>query len=181
VYTATEQVVEVLLQTLDTTIVPCPQVVMQNAMQVLANLGYVLSYSEQIQLPSMVQLETNIHLFSQHLPLLIQGDLFTSMILNSAISMRNDKEQLWIQAYGALILPIRESIDQSALTVQQNQQRMVDTVMIAQRDCLIVRALAKSIQFKPTMAKEAFCAAYQPSFSSLLSLLVWSQVHNHPH
>jgi hypothetical protein len=182
VFKATESVLQVLLQTLDTTIVPSPQLVMQNAMQLLASLGYVLPYDDLISLPSMAQLEANIHQFSQHLPLTIQGDLYTSMsnsILNSAISMKNsgatneEAMQRWANAYGALILPIRESIDESAKTLQQNEQRVLEGVMVTQiqRDCYLVRCLARSVETKPKIAKDGFCSAYQPTFPSFLALL----------
>ncbi|GLE03614.1 hypothetical protein PINS_up012516 [Pythium insidiosum] len=179
---ATEGILQVLLTTLDTTIVPSPHIVMQSAMQLLANLGYVLPYDEMVSLPSMSQLETHIHGFSQHLPLTIQGDLYTSMsnsILNSAISLRSsgaasdEAMQRWANAYGALILPLRESIDQSAIAVQQNDGRILDRAMISQiqRDCFIVRSLARSVETKPKIAKDGFCSAYQPSFASLLALM----------
>ncbi|KAJ0407483.1 hypothetical protein ATCC90586_008958 [Pythium insidiosum] len=179
---ATEGILQVLLTTLDTTIVPSPHVVMQSAMQLLANLGYVLPYDEMVALPSMSQLETHIHTFSQHLPLTIQGDLYTSMsnsILNSAISLRSsgaasdEAMQRWANAYGALILPLRESIDQSAMAVQQNDSRVLERAMISQiqRDCFIVRSLARSVETKPKIAKDGFCSAYQPSFGSLLALM----------
>ncbi|TMW59926.1 hypothetical protein Poli38472_004995 [Pythium oligandrum] len=179
---STESVLQVLLQTLDTTIISSPQIVMQNAMQLLANLGYVLPYDDMISLPSMVQLEANIHQFSQHLPLTIQGDLYTSMsnsILNSAISLRNsgatneEAMQRWANAYGALILPIRESIDQSAIAVQQNEHRVLEQIMITQfqRDFYLVRCLARSVELKPKIAKDGFCSAYQQSFPSILSLM----------
>lgn len=179
---ATESVLQVLLQTLDTTIVPSPQLVMQNAMQLLASLGYVLPYDDLVSIPSMAQLEANIHQFSQHLPLAIQGDLYTSMsnsILNSAISLRNtgasNEEAMnrWASAYGALILPIRESIDQSAAAVQQNEHRVLERVMVTQiqRDFYLVRCLARSVETKPKIAKDGFCSAYQTSFPSFLSLL----------
>lgn len=182
---ATESVVQVLLQTLDTTIVPSPQVVMQNSMQLLANLGFVLSYEDMVQVPSMTQLEAHIHSFSQHLPLAIQGDLYTSMsnsILNSAISMKSggnsaaeqaEATKRWTDAYGALILPIRESIDQSALTLHQNDHRVLERVMMTQlqRDCYLVRCLARSVETKPKVAKDAFFSVYQASFPSLIALL----------
>lgn len=182
---ATESVVQVLLHTLDTTIVPSPQVVMQNSMQLLANLGFVLSYEDMVQVPSMTQLEAHIHTFSQHLPLAIQGDLYTSMsnsILNSAISMKtggnSPSEQeaatkRWSDAYGALILPIRESIDQSAVTLHQNEHRVLERVMMTQlqRDCYLVRCLARSVETKPKVAKDAFFSVYQASFPSLMALL----------
>ncbi|KAF1321406.1 Exportin-6-like protein, partial [Globisporangium splendens] len=181
---ATESVLQVLLHTLDTTIVPSPQVVMQNSMQLLANIGFVLSYDDLIQVPSMSQLEGNIHQFSLHLPLTIQGDLYTSMsnsILNSAISLRGTgasganeaSAQKWGEAYGQLILPIRESIEQSALTLQQNENRVLERVMVAQiqRDCFLVRCLAQSVETKPKVAKDAFFSAYQSTFPSLMSLM----------
>lgn len=183
VLNATESVLQVLLHTLDTTIVPSPQVVMQNSMQLLANLGFVLSYNDLIQVPSMSQLESNIHQFSLHLPLTIQGDLYTSMsnsILNSAISLRSNggsvdeaSVQKWGEAYGQLIFPIRESIEQSALTLQQNEQRVLERAMVSQiqRDCYLVRCLARSVETKPKVAKDAFFSAYQSTFPSLMSLM----------
>lgn len=183
VMNATESVLQVLLHTLDTTIVPSPQVVMQNSMQLLANLGFVLSYNDLIQVPSMSQLESNIHQFSLHLPLTIQGDLYTSMsnsILNSAISLRSNgasvneaSVQKWGEAYGQLIFPIRESIEQSALTLQQNEQRVLERAMVSQiqRDCYLVRCLARSVETKPKVAKDAFFSAYQSAFPSLMSLM----------
>lgn len=182
---ATESVVQVLLHTLDTTIVPSPQIVMQNSMQLLANLGFVLSYEDMVQVPSMTQLEAHIHTFSQHLPLAIQGDLYTSMsntILNSAISMKaggnSPSEQeaatkRWSDAYGTLILPIRESIDQSAVTLHQNEHRVLERAMMTQlqRDCYLVRCLARSVETKPKVAKDAFFSVYQASFPSLMALL----------
>lgn len=182
---ATESIVQVLLHTLDTTIVPSPVVVMQNSMQLLANLGFVLSYEDMNQVPSMTQLEAHIHTFSQHLPLAIQGDLYTSMsnsILNSAISMKSSgntpSEQeaaikRWSDAYGSLINPIRESIDQSALTIHQNEHRVLERVMVTQlqRDCYLVRCLARSVETKPKVAKDAFFGVYQPAFPSLMALL----------
>ncbi|TYZ69180.1 hypothetical protein PybrP1_006162 [[Pythium] brassicae (nom. inval.)] len=186
---ATERVLRVLLTTLDTSIVPAPQVVMQNAMQLLANLGFVLSYDDLARVPSMAQLEGTIHQFSLHLPLAIQGDLYTSMansILNSAISLRaagadvaaaaanEAAAQRWGEAYAQLLLPVRESLEQSALTLQQNEHRVLERVMVAQiqRDCYLVRCLARSVELKPKVAKDAFFAAYQSSFPSLLSLLM---------
>lgn len=179
VLAATESVLQVLLQTLDTTIVPSPQVVMHNSMQLLANLGYVLSYDDMIELPSMAQLEKNIHQFSLHLPLSIQGDLYTAMsnsILNSAISMRpgtDSSVQRWGSAYGALILPIKEAIEQSALALQQNENRILESVMVnqIQRDCYLVRCLARSVETKPKIAKDAFYSAYQSTFPAIMALL----------
>lgn len=183
VLNATESVLRVLLNTLDTSIVPSPQVVMQNSMQLLANLGFVLSYDDLVQVPSMSQLENNIHQFSLHLPLTIQGDLYTSMsnsILNSAISLRGASAaaseasvQKWGEAYGQLILPIRESLEQSALTLQQNEHRVLERVMVSQiqRDCYLVRCLARSVEMKPKVAKDAFFSAYQSSFPPLMSLM----------
>lgn len=184
---ATERVLRVLLTTLDTSIVPAPQVVMQNAMQLLANLGFVLSYDDLACVPSMAQLERTVHQFSLHLPLAIQGDLYTSMansILNSAISLRaagngggaaaNEAAvQRWGEAYGQLLLPVRESLEQSALTLQQNEHRVLERGMVAQiqRDCYLVRCLARAVELKPKVAKDAFFAAYQSAFPSLLSLL----------
>lgn len=183
VLSATESVVQVLLQTLDTTIVPSPTVVMQNAMQLLANLGYVLPYDDLVRVPSMAQLERNIHTFSLHLPLAIQGDLYTSMsnsILNSAISLRTNAASAsdaapsaWTDAYGQLIFPIRESLEQSALTLQQNDHRVLERGMVSQiqRDCYLVRCLARSVETKPKVAKDAFLSAYASAFPSLLALL----------
>ncbi|KAH7465544.1 hypothetical protein PRIC1_012472 [Phytophthora ramorum] len=182
VLNASESVLQVLLHTLDTTIVPSPLAVMQNSMQLLANLGFVLSYEDMLQIPSMAQLEAHIHTFSLHLPLAIQGDLYTSMsnsILNSAISLRgnngtaNEPEQRWENAYGSLLIPIRESIDQSAVALHQNAQRVLEHAMVSQlrRDCYLVRCLARSIETKPKVAKDAFFSVFQHSFPSLMALL----------
>ncbi|RLN80911.1 hypothetical protein BBJ28_00003408 [Nothophytophthora sp. Chile5] len=181
---ATESVLQVLLHTLDTTIVPSPLVVMQNSMQLLANLGFVLSYDDMIHIPSMSQLEAHIHQFSLHLPLAIQGDLYTSMsnsILNSAISLRgsgtsggtDSSQPRWEDAYGSLIMPIRESIDQSAVTLHQNEQRVLEHAMVTQlrRDCYLVRNLARSVETKPKVAKDAFFSVYESTFPSLMALL----------
>ncbi|EGZ09005.1 hypothetical protein PHYSODRAFT_524761 [Phytophthora sojae] len=181
VLNASESVLQVLLHTLDTSIVPSPLAVMQNSMQLLANLGFVLSYEEMLQIQSMTQLEAHIHQFSLHLPLAIQGDLYTSMsnsILNSAISLRGNSDasngaQSWENAYGSLLVPIRESIDQSAVALHQNEQRVLEHAMIAQlrRDCYLVRCLARSVETKPKVAKDAFFSVFQPSFPSLMALL----------
>ncbi|KAF4319342.1 hypothetical protein JM18_002903 [Phytophthora kernoviae] len=185
VLNASESILQVLLHTLDTTIVPSPLAVMQNSMQLLANLGFVLSYEDMLQIPSMTQLEAHIHQFSLHLPLAIQGDLYTSMsnsILNSAISLRgnsgalngpNASQQLWESAYGSLLVPIRESIDQSAVALRQNEQRVLEHAMVAQlrRDCYLVRCLARSVETKPKVAKDAFFSVFQPSLPSLMTLL----------
>ncbi|KAG7376639.1 Exportin-6 [Phytophthora pseudosyringae] len=181
VLNASESVLQVLLHTLDTSIVPSPLAVMQNSMQLLANLGFVLSYEDMLQIPSMTQLEAHIHQFSLHLPLAIQGDLYTSMsnsILNSAISLRGNNgasngSQPWENAYGSLLVPIRESIDQSAVTLHQNEQRVLEHAMVAQlrRDCYLVRSLARSVETKPKVAKDAFFSVFQPSFPSLMALL----------
>ncbi|KUF85647.1 Exportin-6 [Phytophthora nicotianae] len=181
VLNASESVLQVLLHTLDTSIVPSPLAVMQNSMQLLANLGFVLSYEDMVQIPSMSQLEAHIHQFSLHLPLAIQGDLYTSMsnsILNSAISLRGSSgvsngPQPWETAYGSLLVPIRESIDQSAVTLHQNEQRVLEHAMVAQlrRDCYLVRCLARSVETKPKVAKDAFFSVFQSSFPSLMALL----------
>eukprot|EP00644_Phytophthora_capsici_P016924 jgi/Phyca11/10974/fgenesh1_pm.PHYCAscaffold_59_\ len=181
VLNASESVLQVLLQTLDTSIVPSPLAVMQNSMQLLANLGFVLSYEDMLQITSMTQLEAHIHQFSLHLPLAIQGDLYTSMsnsILNSAISLRGNNgtsngSQSWENAYGSLLVPIRESIDQSAVTLHQNDQRVLEQAMVAQlrRDCYLVRCLARSVETKPKIAKDAFFSVFQSSFPSLMALL----------
>ncbi|GMF13435.1 unnamed protein product [Phytophthora lilii] len=181
VLNASESVLQVLLHTLDTSIVPSPLAVMQNSMQLLANLGFVLSYEDMLQIPSMTQLEAHIHQFSLHLPLAIQGDLYTSMsnsILNSAISLRGNNgasngAQQWENAYGSLLVPIRESIDQSAVALHQNEQRVLEHAMIAQlrRDCYLVRCLARSVETKPKVAKDAFFSVFQSSFPSLMALL----------
>ncbi|POM77257.1 Exportin-6-like protein [Phytophthora palmivora] len=150
-------------------------------MQLLANLGFVLSYEDMLQIPSMTQLEAHIHQFSLHLPLAIQGDLYTSMsnsILNSAISLRGNNgvsngSLPWENAYGSLLIPIRESIDQSAVALHQNEQRVLEHAMVAQlrRDCYLVRCLARSVETKPKVAKDAFFSVFQPSFPSLMALL----------
>ncbi|KAF4134721.1 hypothetical protein GN958_ATG15977 [Phytophthora infestans] len=181
VLNASESVLQVLLHTLDTSIVPSPLAVMQNSMQLLANLGFVLSYEDMVQIPSMTQLEAHIHQFSLHLPLAIQGDLYTSMsnsILNSAISLRGNSGvsntvQSWENAYGSLLVPIRESIDQSAVALHQNEQRVLEHAMVAQlrRDCYLVRCLARSVETKPKVAKDAFFSVFQASFPSLMALL----------
>ncbi|EEY55194.1 exportin-6-like protein [Phytophthora infestans T30-4] len=181
VLNASESVLQVLLHTLDTSIVPSPLAVMQNSMQLLANLGFVLSYEDMVQIPSMTQLEAHIHQFSLHLPLAIQGDLYTSMsnsILNSAISLRGNSGvsntvQPWENAYGSLLVPIRESIDQSAVALHQNEQRVLEHAMVAQlrRDCYLVRCLARSVETKPKVAKDAFFSVFQASFPSLMALL----------
>lgn len=181
VLNASESIFQVLLQTLDTSIVPSPLAVMQNSAQLLANLGFVLSYEDMLQMPSMSQLEQHIHQFSLHLPLAIQGDLYTSMsnsILNAAISLRSTSgassgSLQWENGYGSLLIPLRESIDQSALTLQQNEQRVLEHVMVAQlrRDCYIVRCLARSVETKPKVAKDAFFAVFQPSLPSMMTLL----------
>ncbi|KAG6618556.1 exportin-6-like protein [Phytophthora cinnamomi] len=180
VLNASESVLQVLLHTLDTSIVPSPLAVMQNSMQLLANLGFVLSYEDMLQIPSMTQLEAHIHQFSLHLPLAIQGDLYTSMsnsILNSAISLRgngaSNESQPWENAYGSLLIPIRESIDQSAVALHQNEQRVLEHAMVAQlrRDCYLVRCLARSVETKPKVAKDAFFSVFQSSFPSLMALL----------
>ncbi|CAI5739101.1 unnamed protein product [Hyaloperonospora brassicae] len=178
---ASEIILQVLLQTFDTSIVPSPLAVMQNSTQLLANLGFVLSYDDMLQISSMTQLEAHIHQFSLHLPLAIQGDLYTSMsnsILNSAISLRGNSEasngsQKWENSYGSLLIPIRESIDQSALTLRQNEHRVLEHVMVAQlrRDCYVVRCLARSVVTKPKIAKDAFFSVFQPSLPSLITLL----------
>ncbi|KAE9319790.1 hypothetical protein PF008_g18179 [Phytophthora fragariae] len=181
VLNAAESVLQVLLRTLDTSIVPSPLAVMQNSMQLLANLGFVLSYEDMLEIPSMTQLEAHIHQFSLHLPLAIQGDLYTSMsnsILNSAISLRGNSgasngSKPWESAYGSLLIPIRESIDQSAVALHQNEQRVLEHAMIAQlrRDCYLVRCLARSVETKPKVAKDAFFAVFQSAFPSLMALL----------
>jgi hypothetical protein len=182
VLNAAESVLQVLLHTLDTSIVPSPLAVMQNSMQLLANLGFVLSYEDMLQIPSMTQLEQHIHQFSLHLPLAIQGDLYTSMsnsILNSAISLRGNSGTAggagptWENAYGSLLVPIRESIDQSAVALHQNEQRVLEHAMVAQlrRDCYLVRCLARSVETKPKVAKDAFFSVFQSSFPPLLALL----------
>ncbi|KAG7393820.1 Exportin-6 [Phytophthora boehmeriae] len=180
VLNASESIVQVLLHTLDTSIVPSPLAVMQNSMQLLANLGFVLSYEDMVQIPSMTQLEAHIHQFSLHLPLAIQGDLYTSMsnsILNSAISLRgntsNGSQELWESSYGSLLVPIRESIDQSAVTLRQNEQRVLEHAMVSQlrRDCYLVRSLARSVETKPKVAKDAFFSVFQPALPSLMTLL----------
>jgi hypothetical protein len=189
VFNAIETIVTILLKTLDTTIIPSPQIVMHNSMQLLASLGFVLNYNDLIAIPSMALLEKNIHLFSQHLPLTIQAELYTSMsnsILNAAISFRkttsddSQQQQLvavvsmarWSEAYGALILPIGEAIVQTALTIQQNPHRLLEQVLLTQlqRDCMITRFLARSIETKPKIAKDAFMTAYGPILPSLMTL-----------
>uniref|UniRef100_M4BU11 Importin N-terminal domain-containing protein n=1 Tax=Hyaloperonospora arabidopsidis (strain Emoy2) TaxID=559515 RepID=M4BU11_HYAAE len=182
VLNASESILQVLLQTFDTSIVPSPLAVMQNSTQLLANLGFVLSYDDMLEISSMTQLETHIHQFSLHLPLAIQGDLYTSMsnsILNSAISLRGNSEvsnglQKWESGYGPLLIPLRESIDQSALTLRQNEHRVLEHVMVAQlrRDCYVVRCLARSVETKPKIAKDAFISVFQPSLLSLMTLLM---------
>uniref|UniRef100_A0AAV1UG23 Importin N-terminal domain-containing protein n=1 Tax=Peronospora matthiolae TaxID=2874970 RepID=A0AAV1UG23_9STRA len=181
VLNASESILQVLLQTFDTSIVPSPLAVMQNSTQLLANLGFVLSYDDMLEISAMTQLETHIHQFSLHLPLAIQGDLYTSMsnsILNSAISLRGNGEasnglQKWESGYGSLLIPLRESIDQSALTLRQNEHRVLEQVMVAQlrRDCYVVRCLARSVETKPKIAKDAFFSVFQPSLPSLMTLL----------
>ncbi|GMF34243.1 unnamed protein product [Phytophthora fragariaefolia] len=182
VLNASESVLQVLLHTLDTSIVPSPLAVMQNSMQLLANIGFVLSYEDMLQIPSMTQLEAHIHQFSLHLPLAIQGDLYTSMsnsILNSAISLArgnsgsSNGSQSWENAYGSLLIPIRESIDQSAVALHQNEQRVLEHAMVAQlrRDCYLVRCLARSVETKPKVAKDALFSVFQSSLPSLMALL----------
>ncbi|UIZ23998.1 hypothetical protein KXD40_008086 [Peronospora effusa] len=182
VLNASESVIQVILQTLDTSIVPSPLPVMQNSMQLLANLGFVLSYEDMVQIPSMTQLEAHVHQFSLHLPLAIQGGLYTSMsnsILDSAISLRGSSgaadgsSQQWENGYGSLLVPIRESINQSALALHQNEQRVLEHAMVAQlrRDCYLVRCLARSVETKPKVAKDAFFSVFQSTLPSLMALL----------
>ncbi|CAI5709942.1 unnamed protein product [Peronospora destructor] len=182
VLNASESVIQVILQTLDTSIVPSPLPVMQNSIQLLANLGFVLSYENLVQIPSMTQLEAHVHQFSLHLPLAIQGGLYTSMsnsILDSAISLRGNSGaadgsfQQWENGYGSLLVPIRESINQSALALHQNEQRVLEHAMVAQlrRDCYLVRCLARSVETKPKVAKDAFFSIFQSTLPSLMALL----------
>ncbi|KAF1779824.1 Armadillo-type fold [Phytophthora cactorum] len=149
VLNASESVLQVLLHTLDTSIVPSPLAVMQNSMQLLANLGFVLSYEDMVQIPSMTQLEAHIHQFSLHLPLAIQ----VAPQVDPAVGER--------------------SIDQSAVTLHQNEQRVLEHAMVAQlrRDCYLVRCLARSVETKPKVAKDAFFSVFQSSFPSLMALL----------
>ncbi|CAH0477709.1 unnamed protein product [Peronospora belbahrii] len=178
VLNASESVLRLILQTLDTSIVPSPLPVMQNSMQLLANLGFVLSYDDMLEIPSMAQLEAHIHQFSLHLPLAIQGSLYTSMsnsILDSAISLRGNGggSKQWGNGYASLLVPICESINQSAVALHQNEQRVLEHVMVAQlrRDCYLVRCLARSVETKPKVAKDAFFSGFQPTLPSLMALL----------
>ncbi|KAI9990865.1 hypothetical protein PInf_018482 [Phytophthora infestans] len=173
VLNASESVLQVLLHTLDTSIVPSPLAVMQNSMQLLANLGFVLSYEDMVQIPSMTQLEAHIH-HDPRRPL----HVMSNSILNSAISLRGNSGvsntvQPWENAYGSLLVPIRESIDQSAVALHQNEQRVLEHAMVAQlrRDCYLVRCLARSVETKPKVAKDAFFSVFQASFPSLMALL----------
>jgi hypothetical protein len=110
----------------------------------------------------------------------------SNSILNAAISFRkttsddSQQQQLvavvsmarWSEAYGALILPIGEAIVQTALTIQQNPHRLLEQVLLTQlqRDCMITRFLARSIETKPKIAKDAFMTAYGPILPSLMTL-----------
>lgn len=183
-----ERLLQIVLRTLDSTIVSSPHVIMHSALQVLAHLGYIVTYDDLRYVPTMVELEKNIHRFSQSLPLSIQGDLYTAMsnsIIDSAISLKSNYpvagmstgaaalQQHWGQAYGSLVLPIREGIETAALILQQNEHRIFEhTIMLQiQRDCRLVCRLAASIETKPKLAKDAFFEAYESIFPALLSLL----------
>ncbi|TDH66155.1 hypothetical protein CCR75_007084 [Bremia lactucae] len=178
---ASEKVLQVLLQTLDTSIVPSPLAVMRNSMQLLANLGFVLPYEDMAHIPSMIQLQAHIHQFSLHLPLAIQGDLYTSTsnsILSSGVSLRGTSSASegllpWKNAYKALLVPIHESINQSAVALQQNEQRVLEHPLVVQlkRDLYLVRSLARSVETKPKVVKDAFFSVYDATFSSLMALL----------
>ncbi|KAL8000513.1 putative importin-beta domain, armadillo-like helical, exportin-1/Importin-beta, exportin-6 [Plasmopara halstedii] len=180
VLNASDSVLQVLFKTLDMSDVPSPLPVMQNSMQLLANIGFVLPYEDIVQIPSMKQLEAHIHQFSLHLPLAIQGDLYTSMsnsILNAAVSLRGSSNapngpRPWENAYHSLLVPILESINQAA-TLHHNEQRILEHALVAQlrRDCYLMRCLARSVETKPKVAKDAFFSVIHTSFPSLLVLL----------
>ncbi|KAF0685587.1 Aste57867_22555 [Aphanomyces stellatus] len=166
---AGESIVQVILSTMDTSIVPSPQNVMQSALNLLACIGSVFPYSIQSEIPSMQQLQISLQRFSLHLPPIVQGNLYTALSHSVLSGDWNHAST----AYAALITPVLGSLVESVITMQQNSHRVVESSLLAQliRDVSICRALTNAVFSKPKPIKVAFYCHIQPALPYTLDVL----------
>ncbi|OQR97098.1 exportin-6-like protein [Achlya hypogyna] len=166
-----EAVLQVVLQTLDTSIVPSPTAVMQAALHLLAAVGTVVPYALHGSISSMATLRATLPRFSLHLPPLIQANLYTAV--SNAILQPTAPEADWVAAYDAVVAPVVSSFVESTVAIQQNDARLGSTALLAQvtRDVSICRALAGAIRLKPKAMKLTFATHVMPVMSSALALV----------
>ncbi|KDO19040.1 hypothetical protein SPRG_14377 [Saprolegnia parasitica CBS 223.65] len=166
-----ESVVQVILQTLDTSIVPSPSAVMQAALHLLASVGAVVPHGLHGSIAAMATLRSTLPRFSLHLPPLIQANLYTAV--SNAILQPSATEVEWVSAYEAIVAPVVTSFVESTVALQQNDQRVGSTSLLTQltRDVSICRALATSIRLKPKAMKLSFATHVMPVMSTALSLV----------
>ncbi|KAF0724436.1 hypothetical protein Ae201684_016844 [Aphanomyces euteiches] len=166
---AGESITQIVLTTLDSSIVPSPQTVVQAALNLLACIGSVFPHPIQDEIPSMQQLKTNMQRFGLHLPKSVQGSLYIA-VLNSIFS--GDWNQT-APGFSAILSPVLNSLVESIVTMQQNSHRVVEASLFSQlmRDITVVRSISNAIVVKPKVIKVAFYSQIQPVLPYTLEVL----------
>ncbi|ETV94813.1 hypothetical protein, variant 1 [Aphanomyces invadans] len=157
VKTIGESILRIVLTTLDTSIVPSPQNVMQSALNLLACIGSVFPVSIQAEIPSLRQLYLGLQEFCLHLSQSIQCKLYTAL---SHIILSSGDGTVVSDAFASLLTPVLTSFVESVVTMQQNVHRVLETSLLTQlvRDISICRSLARVVLTKPKQVKVVFYA-----------------------
>ncbi|KAI9909442.1 hypothetical protein PsorP6_015045 [Peronosclerospora sorghi] len=169
----TDSIVQMVLETMDTSRAAYPLTVLHSCMHLLGTLGLVLSYDELREIPSMMQLETHVQQLCTQLPRPIQVELYTALSTLYVQAITPVRTEQWAHSYRAFLTPLRTSIEASARSVHPTDHRVVEPTVVEQlqRDCDLVRCLARSIETKPTVVKAAFVAVYNPALPSIQTIL----------